>query len=136
MKYSYIELDFTRDQLEEICTSGSNDAAVEKWSRHPDFAEALSSLSREDAIRILYEWGAWDDRELSNHSENLKRILWIAAWDLSERAEFADRHEEDMKAESEDFEPYFAGDTREMSFLEGHGYDEQISAILKGGALS
>ena len=42
-----------------------------------NFVEALR-----DELR---EYGAWDAEELSNHDENVRRMVWIAGGDVWER---------------------------------------------------
>ena len=45
----------------------------------------LEKINPEDLKRELREYGAWDDEELADHAQNLQRILWIAAGDITER---------------------------------------------------
>lgn len=47
--------------------------------------EACLEKRPEDLKRKLREYGAWDDEELADHAQNLQRILWIAAGDITER---------------------------------------------------
>ena len=35
----------------------------------------------------LDEYGAWDDDELSDHSQNLQRLLWLACGDIIDNVE-------------------------------------------------
>ncbi len=44
----------------------------------------LDSIDKRDLATELAEYGAWDDDELKDHDENLKRILWIASNNISE----------------------------------------------------
>jgi hypothetical protein len=74
-----IEIPFTQEQIDSICHSGSNDAAVASESK-PAIDPALLKS-------VLSEYGAWDDIELSNHADNLERVFWIAAWDCFENSE-------------------------------------------------
>ena len=37
---------------------------------------------------ILSAYGAWDDDELADHAENLRRLVWIAGGDLADQGEF------------------------------------------------
>ena len=41
---------------------------------------------------FLREYGAWHGKELSNHSDNVMRLLWIAAGDIRENGEFIYGH--------------------------------------------
>lgn len=131
MNYSYIDLDLPQACVEECSTNGRDALPyVEDWMKDPDIKRALGTLTHTDSIRILYEHDCWSDDELKDHQENLKRILWIAACDLAESWEYVLRHEDEMRAQSPDFEPFFESDTRECVHLEGAGYDDEIAAIL------
>lgn len=44
----------------------------------------LKKISPEKLAEELKEYGAWDEIELSNHEENLTRIVWIAGCDIVE----------------------------------------------------
>jgi hypothetical protein len=39
---------------------------------------------RAELRRTLKEYGAWDATELADHDQNLQRILWLAAGDISD----------------------------------------------------
>ena len=131
MSYSYIDLDLPQACVEECSTNGRDALPyVEDWMKDPDIKRALDALTHADSIRILYGYGCWNGDELKDHHENLKRILWIAACDLSESWDYAIRHEDEMREENPDFEQFFESDTRECVHLEGVGYDDAIAAIL------
>lgn len=44
----------------------------------------LEKISDEDLKAELREYGAWDEKELSNRQDNEERILWIAACNIDE----------------------------------------------------
>jgi hypothetical protein len=44
----------------------------------------LERIDAEALRKELREYGAWDDQELTDHEQNLQRILWIAAGDIVE----------------------------------------------------
>jgi hypothetical protein len=44
----------------------------------------LSDLNPDDVRAELRGYGAWDDDELADDSENLRRIVWIAGGNLRE----------------------------------------------------
>lgn len=74
-----IEIFITQKQVQAICHSGANDAAVAE-EKKPDIDPVLLK-------NILSEYGAWDDSELSDHAQNLERIFWIACWDCFDNPE-------------------------------------------------
>ena len=50
----------------------------------PYIKKQLDKLSPELVAKCLKELGAWDAEELSNHEDNLSRLLWVACSDLVE----------------------------------------------------
>lgn len=44
----------------------------------------LDKIDEQELISELNGYGAWSDEELSDHSRNLDRILWIACGDIVE----------------------------------------------------
>lgn len=55
----------------------------------PYIYNQLDALDSDLIAAELGEYGAWDDEELSDHSANLERLLWIACGDIQE--EYFDR---------------------------------------------
>ena len=41
----------------------------------------------DDCAAFLRPYGAWDEAELANHSANLRRLIWLTAYELSETDE-------------------------------------------------
>ena len=74
-----VEIKITQAQIDNVCHTGANDAAVAAESK-PDINPALLKS-------ILREYGAWDDAELSDHAANLGRVFWLACWDCFEDPE-------------------------------------------------
>jgi len=63
---------------------GQCDDDVEYLRGVPYIAKQLAEIDPATLAGELWEYGAWDDVELSNHDENLARILWIACGDIQE----------------------------------------------------
>lgn len=63
---------------------GSCDDDIAELVKVPYISEQLAAIDPDLLRRELAEYGAWDDTELSDHDENLKRILWIACGDIAE----------------------------------------------------
>jgi hypothetical protein len=59
---------------------------VRALSETPRIARQLAKITPEDARQELRGYGAWDDSELSDHAQNLQRILWLACGDITEEA--------------------------------------------------
>jgi hypothetical protein len=85
----WIELEFQTLEQIQHCTTPSQDAsdAVTSLTVEPFIGRQLSKWDREKLRLTLKEYGAWDDVELSNHVENIRRMLWIAANDVMEEPE-------------------------------------------------
>ena len=75
----YLEINLTQDQIDSICQSGSNDAAVA--------AADKTTLEPNSVRQVLREYGVWSIKELTNDADNLDRVFWIAAWDCFESPE-------------------------------------------------
>jgi hypothetical protein len=72
----------------DICHSGSNDEAVAAWvDRVRGQVEKDNFRNKPDAESIREElsgYGAWDADELADDEQNWHRLLWCAAWDISD----------------------------------------------------
>jgi len=44
----------------------------------------LNKIDPENLRKELKEYGAWTEEELSNHNDNLMRILWIACCNIND----------------------------------------------------
>lgn len=77
-----IELNLSADQAERGYHSGQCDLDIMALRILPAISRQLSALDRGLVRDCLREYGAWDSAELSDHSANLDRLLWIACGDL------------------------------------------------------
>lgn len=77
-----IEIPLTGEQILSICTSGSNDLASEWVSRDEHVAEYMERYSDEQMVNVILEYGAWDEKELTNRQQNIERLVWLLAWDV------------------------------------------------------
>lgn len=69
-----------------LCShSGPCDDVVERCMELPYIKNQLKQLDPKQLARELKEYGAWGEKELSDHNENLKRWVWISAGDILER---------------------------------------------------
>lgn len=58
---------------------------VQALSKKPYIAEQLEKVDPAKLRDELAQYGAWDDKELSDHENNLQTILWLACADIVER---------------------------------------------------
>jgi hypothetical protein len=79
-----IELQMTMAQAQTCFHPGQCDADVAALRQVPAIRRQLAKLEPNSLVKCLAEYGAWDDKELSNHDANLSRLVWIAACDIAE----------------------------------------------------
>lgn len=77
-----IELKITKKQAELGYHSGECAPDVEYLKGVPQIARQLKGIDPELLREELREWSDWD---VSNHEENLLRLLWLACGDIVER---------------------------------------------------
>ena len=81
--FNYIDgIEMTKKQARAMTHPGPCDADVKEGANIPSIKRQLAKIDPEQLRKELREYGAWDDEELSNHQDNLERILWIAAGDI------------------------------------------------------
>jgi len=61
---------------------GSADAHVEYVYSQYDI-----TCDAQDAIAYLLPYGAWEEHELTDHSENMLKLVWLIGCDLGEHGE-------------------------------------------------
>ena len=79
-----IELQITKNQALTCSHAGQCVDDVEALMKTPSIARQLKKLDAAIVAACLKEYGAWNDQELSNHNDNLTRLLWCACCDISE----------------------------------------------------
>ena len=80
-----IELRITKAQAACGSHQGQCDDDVMGLSEVPAIARQLRKIDPELLRMELKEFGAWDETELQDHTQNLQRILWIACGDITDR---------------------------------------------------
>lgn len=78
------DLRLTRKDAESVSHSGSCDDDVDYLITKPYVKKQLDNINPEKLRKELYEYGAWDNEQLSDHNENLKRWVWISGGDIVE----------------------------------------------------
>jgi hypothetical protein len=79
-----IELQMTLNQAKSCSHPGPCDADVAALRFEPRIKRQLDKLDPKTVASELSEYGAWDDNELADREQNLNRLLWIAANDITE----------------------------------------------------
>jgi hypothetical protein len=62
--------------------SGQCDDDIAELLEKPLIKAQMMDIDPQLLIKELREFGAWNDEELSNHADNLARLLWIACGDI------------------------------------------------------
>jgi hypothetical protein len=70
---------------ERCARPGPADLDVADLSEDPAIAAQLAAIDPAALAAELQELGAWSDTELADHRQNLQRLLWVAACDVSEQ---------------------------------------------------
>lgn len=83
--FNYIgSIELPKEVVNACSHSGDCTEDVQRCLKIPEIALELNGLDKEGLKKELSEYGAWSDTQLENHQDNLERILWIAASDISE----------------------------------------------------
>lgn len=86
--FNYIRsIELPVDVVQQCSHSGDCEADVKRCMELPEVIAELSEIDPVQLANELREYGCWDEDELSNHNDNLVRILWIATGDISESME-------------------------------------------------
>jgi hypothetical protein len=80
-----IDFELTRAQA-ELCSQGGRDAEpfVLEVMKSPRVRRQLKRVDPAHLRAELESYGAWEAHELADHAENLKRLVWLAACDITE----------------------------------------------------
>lgn len=79
-----IEIELTLDQAEKGSHSGDCEPDILELRQDPEIEKQLKAIDPDLLKSELRGFGAWYDKELSDHDLNLTRLLWIACGDISE----------------------------------------------------
>ena len=83
--FNYIDGIELPEDVARMCShSGNCDEDCRRCMELPEVKNELARIDPEQLRKELREYGAWNEKELSNHSDNLMRILWIAAGNIQD----------------------------------------------------
>lgn len=80
--FNRFDIKMTKDEARSASHQGKCDDDVKQLLVSKKIKNQLSKISDDDLISELKEYGAWDDEELKNRSDNEERIVWIAAGNI------------------------------------------------------
>jgi hypothetical protein len=82
--FNRFEIEMTLEQARTGSHQGQCDEDVCYLSRLPEIAQQLAALDPAQVRAELKEYGAWDEAELADHTQNLQRVVWLAAGNITE----------------------------------------------------
>jgi len=80
-----IELKLTKQQASKGAHQGRCDRDIMELRQVPVIRRQLNKLESSVVVDCLKDYGAWDEKELSDHEANLDRLLWVACGDIVEK---------------------------------------------------
>lgn len=85
-RFNQFILKLTKAQAASASHQGACDADVRALSEVPAVRRQLRKLAPSMVMAELKGYGAWDEAELQNHEQNLQRVVWLAAGNITEEA--------------------------------------------------
>ena len=79
-----IELQITKAEARDACHQGQCDFSVFCLSMKTRIKKQLDKIDPTLLTTELSEYGAWSEAELTSHTRNAQRLLWLACWDIIE----------------------------------------------------
>jgi hypothetical protein len=89
--FERFEIELTRDQATTGYHQGQCDDDIAGLLHDPLIQAQLNATDRVKLQDELREYGAWDDTQLSDHDENLSRILWLACGQIVDEMDTGER---------------------------------------------
>jgi hypothetical protein len=80
--FNRFEIIITKKEAALMSHQGDCDADVS--AALPRYRRQLEKIGVDKIRDELREYGAWDEEQLADDTENMKRILWLAAGDIQE----------------------------------------------------
>ena len=85
--FNRFEIEMTLAQAKAASHRGRCDEDVAALLRHPKIKRQLRKIGSDKIREELAEYGAWNEEELADDTENRARIVWIAAGDIVEESQ-------------------------------------------------
>jgi len=79
--FERFEITMPREAVDDCSHQGDCGPDVEAWAPKIDRPDDCTPEALRDE---LAEYGAWDDDQLANDSDNWERIVWIAAGNIKD----------------------------------------------------
>ncbi len=82
--FERFDIEIPIELVETVPRHGMCDDAIETLCTTEPMSSYLALLNPQEIKDELSEYGAWNETELSDHNQNLRRILWIAIGNIQE----------------------------------------------------
>ena len=82
VQFNGFEIEMTKSQAASVSHAGQCDSDVKILLQDKKIIRQLKKISDEKLASELREYGAWDEKELSDRSDNEERIIWIAGGNI------------------------------------------------------
>lgn len=79
-----IELYMSLQQAESVSGQGQQIENIRVLMKQQSIIDQTKNIDNNILVSELDEYGAWDVEQLSDHEDNLERLLWLAGCDISE----------------------------------------------------
>lgn len=83
-QFNYFEITLPEDVVKDCHHSGPCDDDITNCRLLPEVIAELGKLDPIKLVKELQEYGTWNELELSNHDDNLSRVLWIACGNIQD----------------------------------------------------
>lgn len=83
--FNLFVIELTPEQAKSGSHQGRCDKDIDALRLDPAIDAELARIPAADIANELREYGAWDDKELTNHDANLSRILWLACGNIVDK---------------------------------------------------
>lgn len=83
-----IELELKVSTIDACSSSGPCLTAVQLELEEEYIQDQVKDIDPELLRRELSEYACWDEYDLTNHEENLEKLLWIASGDVYDSEEY------------------------------------------------
>lgn len=81
--YGPVKLEMTLEQANSVSHSG--DCLQDVRDLISNLDNQLNKIDPKALVKVLKEYGTWDSDQLSNHSNNIERLVWIAGNDIRDK---------------------------------------------------
>lgn len=83
-QFERFSITMTKAEALSMFHHGRCDDDVEHYVTKPKFEKQFAKIGKDPMAKELKDIGGWSEEELSDHEQNKRRILWLAAGSVVE----------------------------------------------------